>query len=165
MPYPPKKTDDLVAQVLSRIAQGETLASIARDLKFHPESWTKWVRADEELAIAYRQAREVGADVIADEILEIIDAAPERIMQFDDDGNPVGSRYDSAAVTWAKNRVDTRLKLLAKWQPAKYGDKQQHEHTGKDGEAIKLETSRDDVALASAIFEAVLAKPDVKKLS
>ena len=30
---------------------------------------------------------------------------------------------DSAFVQWQKNRVELRLKLLAKWNPRKYGDK------------------------------------------
>jgi hypothetical protein len=30
-----------------------------------------------------------------------------------------------------KLRIDTRLKLLAKWNPKKYGDKQAIEHSGE----------------------------------
>jgi hypothetical protein len=34
-----------------------------------------------------------------------------------------GVRYDSAYVQWQKNRVEQRLKLLAKWNPKRYGDR------------------------------------------
>lgn len=122
MPYPAKKTGKLTEEVLSRIALGETLSSIARDLKFHPTAWSQWVREDEALRVAYAEAREVGADVIADDALGIIDADPERIVQLDAEGKVASSRIDSAAVAWAKNRAEFRLKLLAKWSPNKYGD-------------------------------------------
>jgi len=34
-------------------------------------------------------------------------------------------------------RIDTRLKLLAKWNPKKYGDVSKVEHSGRDGGAIE----------------------------
>ena len=155
MPYPAKKTPKLIEEVLSRIAQGETLASLGRELNFHPASWNFWVRGDEDLAIAYAQARDVGADVIADDVLRIIDEEPERVVQIDEDGNKSTSRLDSAGVAWARNRAELRLKLLAKWHPKKYGDKQQVEVGNKDGEALKIESNADNAALALQLAEAL----------
>ena len=155
MPYPAKKTPKLIEEVLSRIAQGETLASLGRELKFHPTSWSQWVHDDEDLAIAYAQARDVGADVIADDVLRIIDEEPERVVQIDEDGNKSTSRLDSAGVAWARNRAELRLKLLAKWAPKKYGDKQQVEVGNKDGEALKIESNADNAALALQLAEAL----------
>ena len=79
MPNPTKKTPELVAEVLSRIALGETLASISRDLGFHAAVFRKWVREDEQLAIAHQQARDDGADAIAEDALAIIDAKPDAV--------------------------------------------------------------------------------------
>jgi hypothetical protein len=155
MPYPAKKTPKLIDEVLSRIAQGETLASLGRELNFHPVSWNFWVREDEDLALAYAQARDVGADVIADDVLRIIDEEPERVVQIDEEGNKSTSRIDSAGVAWAKNRAELRLKLLAKWHPKKYGDKQQVEVGNKDGEALKIESNADNAALALQLAEAL----------
>ena len=155
MPYPAKKTPELIEAVLSRIAQGETLAALGRELGFHPTSWSQWVREDEDLAIAYAQARDVGADVIAEDVLRIIDEEPERVVQIDEDGKKSTSRIDSAAVAWAKNRAEVRLKLLAKWAPKKYGDKQQVEVGNKDGETLKVESTPDNAALALHVAEAL----------
>jgi hypothetical protein len=155
MPYPAKKTPKLIEEVLSRIAQGETLASLGRELNFHPTSWSQWVHDDEDLAIAYAQARDVGADVIADDVLRIIDEEPERVVQIDEDGNKSTSRLDSAGVAWARNRAELRLKLLAKWAPKKYGDKQQVDIGNKDGEALKIESNADNAALALQLAEAL----------
>ncbi len=158
MPYPAKKTPKLIEEVLSRIAQGETLASLGRELNFHPVSWNFWVREDEDLALAYAQARDVGADVIADDVLRIIDEEPERVVQIDEEGNKSTSRIDSAGVAWAKNRAELRLKLLAKWHPKKYGDKQQVEVGNKDGEALKVDVKLPDPMVVAAMTEALLTK-------
>jgi hypothetical protein len=151
MPYPAKKTGKLTEEVLSRIALGETLSSISRDLKFHPTAWSQWVREDEALRVAYAEAREVGADVIADSALDIIDAEPERIVQLDAEGKVASSRIDSAAVAWAKNRADFRLKLLAKWSPNKYGDGNTKDKTIDDEDAPEAD------ALAAFFTETILA--------
>jgi len=147
MPYPAKKTPKLIEEVLSRIALGETLASLGRELNFHPTSWNDWVKADEDLRVAYAEAREVGADVIADHALDIIDAEPERIVQTDADGKTITTRIDSAAVAWAKNRAEFRLKLLAKWQPKKYGDKTTTEVTGANGKDLPGTPEAIDLAM------------------
>jgi hypothetical protein len=151
MPYPAKKTSKLIEEVLSRIALGETLASLGRELKFHPTAWSQWVREDEALRIAYAEARDVGADVIADTALEIIDAEPERIVQTDADGKTTTTRLDSAGVAWAKNRAEFRLKLLAKWSPQKYGD-----GGSKDSDTDTTDVPEAD-DLAKRVVESVLA--------
>ena len=158
MPYPAKITPQVIEEVLSRIAQGETLAALGRELGFHPQSWADRMRADEGLAIAYAEARDTGHDVIAEQALEIIDAEPERIVEVDEDGKASKGRIDSAAVTWAKNRAEMRLKLLAKWNPKKYGDKQTVDVGNKDGETLKVETKPVDPMVLSALTEALLTK-------
>ena len=141
MPRPTKRTPEVVEEILQRLADGEPLAVICRsDDKFpHPSAWLDWIRADESLAIAYAHARDVGADAIATQALEIIDAEPERVVDVDADGRTSSKRIDSAADAWAKNRAEMRLKLLAKWNPKKYGDKQTTELTGADGNAVQVE--------------------------
>lgn len=127
MPYPAKKNPKLIEEVLSRIAQGETLASLGRELDFHPSAWRHWLEGDEGLRIAYADAREIGADVIADDVMQIIDTVPA----------------NSEEIQRAKLRAEYRLKLLAKWQPKKYGDKQTVDVGNKDGESLKVEAQVD----------------------
>lgn len=158
MPYPAKKKPELIEEVLSRIAQGETLASLGRELDFHPATWNVWVREDEELAIAYDRAREIGADVIADDVLRIIDAEPERVVELDEEGKATTGRIDSAGVAWAKNRAELRLKLLAKWHPKRYGDKQTVDVGNKEGETLKVETPQVDPMVVAALADAMLSK-------
>lgn len=83
-------------------------------------AWQKiyeWMAKDKELSGAIAQAREQGADAIAEEALEIIDTTPQYVLTKN------GEVIDSAYVTWQRNRAELRLKLLAKWHPKKYGDR------------------------------------------
>jgi hypothetical protein len=123
MGRPSLKTPELCDEILSRIAKGEPLAVILREEgKPHQTRWNEWLREDEALAIAHTRAREAGFDVIAAESLAIIDSDPERVVTMSGDERSE-SRIDSASVQWLKNRAEHRLKLLAKWDPKRYGDK------------------------------------------
>ena len=128
MPYPAKKNDKLIAEVLERLSLGETLTSISRDLKFSTMSWSRWLEEDEELAQAHTRARLAGADAVADHVLEIVDEEPERYE----------GKIDNGSIAWARNRAEYRLKLLGHWRPEKYGTKTTTEITGKDGKDINL---------------------------
>ena len=146
------------------MSNGEPLAAICRsDEKFpHPSIWHDWIRADEDLAIAYAHARDVGADAIAEEALAIIDAEPERVIELDDEGKQSRSRIDSAAVTWARNRADMRLKLLAKWNPKKYGEKQDVNIGNKEGETLKTEVSIVSPELMQELADLAIKTPEGK---
>lgn len=148
MPYPAKITPAVIEEVLSRIAQGETLAALGRELGFHPQSWADRMRADEGLAVAYAHARDVGADALAEQALELIDAEPARVE----------GRVDAGHVAWRRAQVDTRLKLLACWNPKKYGQKQQVDVGNKEGETLKVESKPVDPMVLSALTEALLTK-------
>ena len=140
MPYPAKKNDKLTAEVLDRLSLGETLTSIARDLKFSTMSWSRWLEDDEELSAAHARARAAGADAVADEVLEIVDAPPERHE----------GKIDNGSISWARNRAEYRLKLLGHWRPEKYGTKTTTEITGKDGKDLANVPDATEVALAVA---------------
>jgi hypothetical protein len=106
------------------------------------------MRADEGLAVAYAHARDVGADALAEQALELIDAEPARVE----------GRVDAGHVAWRRAQVDTRLKLLACWNPKKYGQKQQVDVGNKEGETLKVEAKPVDPMVLSALTEALLTK-------
>ena len=113
---PTKYTEALVDEICTRVANGTPLREICRE-EGKP-AWTtfyNWINADKALFERFSRARELGTDAIAEDAIAILDAIPERID---------GGRMDSAYVQWQKNRVEMRLKLLAKWNPRKYGDRQ-----------------------------------------
>lgn len=127
---PSKKTPELCAEICARLSKGEPLAVICRD-EHMPETRTvsDWKAADVEFSAEFARARDDGYDAIAAECLRIADATEHDTVM-------VGSgehKREAANTEWisrSKLRVETRLKLLAKWDPKRYGEKQQVEHSG-----------------------------------
>ena len=116
---PSKYTPELAAEICERLSNGEPLRQICR--AEHMPAWTRiydWMGRDEALSGAIARARDIGADAIAEEALEILDTPPEYVLTKN------GEAVDSGYVTWQRNRAELRLKLLAKWNPKKYGDRQ-----------------------------------------
>ena len=116
---------DILEEVFEWIAEGKTLRDFCRQ-EGKPAYRTiyYWLQDNEEAFARFTRAREIGADVIADDALSIIDAVPERAV------SQYSNTVDSGHVSWQKARAEFRLKLLAKWFPQKYGDKTKVEHEG-----------------------------------
>lgn len=132
-PVPQDKADDIIEW----ISEGKTLREWCRiegNVSFR--AVYDWIEKDANFASRFARAREIGQDVIAEEALAIIDEEPEIAESW---GEKSGSRHrDSAHVSWLKNRAEMRLKLLAKWNPKRYGDRMVNEHTGTDGGPIEI---------------------------
>ncbi len=96
----------------------------------------RWKAENADLSNRIARAREAGFDAIAEECLEIADETA-----FDTIIGDNGDRPNSEWITRSKLRVETRLKLLAKWDPKRYGDKTTTELTGADGGPIKVQSA------------------------
>lgn len=112
MGRPSLKTPKLVAAICERLSVGEPLAQICRDNGM-PDASTvwDWQQNDEAVSQTIARARILGFDAIAVDALEIAD-----------------TKTDDPQCR--KVRIETRLKLLAKWDPKRYGDRVEHEHKG-----------------------------------
>ena len=121
MGRPTKRTPEVVERILDGLSKGRTLTSICDDENMpHVQAFYDWKEKDEELSIRFARAREKGYDAIADECLRIADFSALDTLINEKTGNPC---LDSEWVARSRLRVETRLKLLAKWSPKKYGDK------------------------------------------
>lgn len=119
MAYPTKRTDALVDEVLEAIAEGETLAAVCRREGMpNRRTWTQWCYDDPNLAKRYQTAREAGEEAIADDCLAIADDSANDYVQTDK-----GLAFNAENVQRSKLRVHTRLQLLAKWNPKKWGER------------------------------------------
>ncbi len=117
-PVPTDKMDE----ILEWISSGQTLRDYCR-IEGNP-AWRTvydWLEKDKEFAARFARARELGEDAIAAEIMEIIDTEPEKATSSGKDS--YSEHRDSAHVAWLKNRAEMRLKLLAKWNPKRWGDR------------------------------------------
>lgn len=105
--------------ILESLREGTPLAEVCRTPGFpHPSTWREWCDKDEALAIAYARAREDGFDAIAQQCLDIADAT-----ERDSIATEHGERANTEWISRSRLRVETRLKLLAKWDPKRYGEK------------------------------------------
>lgn len=125
---PTKYTTDIVASICEQLADGIPLTVICRQ-EGMPKARTvyDWMYAKPGVSADIARAREVGEDFLAADCLNIADDNGR-------DTRIVGEGVEVADSDWiqrAKLRIETRLKLLAKWNPKKYGDKIELEQSGE----------------------------------
>lgn len=111
--------EQIKAQIVAWLSEGKTLREFCRKEEM-PSYRTiyEWEAADTEFASHIARARDIGHDHIAEDCLHLADSMPLEV--FDEGGN---KRYDPGSIAWRKMQIETRTKLLAKWNPRKYGDK------------------------------------------
>jgi uncharacterized membrane protein YkoI len=104
--------ENMFEWVITRIADGVPLKEILRSDFRQPEyeSFLRWIHKDETRKSRYYEAQEIGAEIIASEILEIADA---------DD-----TLEDVARSTL---RINSRKWLLGVWNRKRFGDVKQIE--------------------------------------
>jgi hypothetical protein len=110
------------AAILERLAGGEPLAAICRDIGPHRSVVYDWADAHPDFGEALKRARLDGEEAILADCLTIADDG-RRDYVTDEDGREV---VDHDHIQRSKLRVWTRLQLLAKWNPTKWGDRVQH---------------------------------------
>ena len=121
----------------------------------------EWVVAHPQFAARRERAREMGYDSLAEEALEISNTP--HIGQKKVFSSGAGEDEDSMTVTeddmlgHRKLQIETRLKLLAVWDPKRYGNKVQ---VGGDADnPIKVEAQVE----AENLLLAILKNTELKK--
>ena len=134
-------TAKIGAEICERLAEGEPLRKICRDT--HMPAWRTvydWIEKDKDFAARIARARSLGFDAIAEEALEISDT-PVEGEETEDDGEKVKVKRGDM-LGHRKLQVETRLKLLAKWSPEKYGEKRSVDLTVNESLADRLARAR-----------------------
>jgi hypothetical protein len=115
-------TEELAREICERLAEGETLASICRSEHMpSTQAVYDWRDANEGFKTRFARAREVGFDAIADQCVAISEDSSADYIETEN-----GRKFDPEHVQRSKLRIETRLKLLAKWDPKRYGEKVTH---------------------------------------
>lgn len=106
---PTEYTEELAEKVCALLGEGKTMRSICAmpDMPVVTTIW-RWEQRYPEFCKLSQRAREDGTHVLADECILIAD-------------DPVLTPQDKRV------RIDTRLRLIGKWNAKKYGDKIEHE--------------------------------------
>jgi hypothetical protein len=121
---PPRVDPAQIKQdVLLGVMNGTPLAVVARRNGASQQTVDRWAASDPAFAEQLAAARSLGWDHLANECLEIADdSRNDYVEQFADDGEFQGWRFNSEHVLRSRLRIDTRLRLLAKWDSGRYGD-------------------------------------------
>ena len=119
---PSDYTEELAAEICSRLSEGATLRAVCKADDMPTESAVrKWALQDRGgFRTQYAIAREIGYLAMADEIVEIADDSSGDTITDPETG---ADRMDGEWVARSRLRLDTRKWLLSKCLPKIYGDK------------------------------------------
>jgi hypothetical protein len=148
-------------EITTRLANGESLIPVLKELKIHPMTFYKWLSV-KEFRDVYTDARKIQAELMVNDILRIADdAINDRITL--DDGKVV---MDFARIQRARLMIDSRKWIASKLLPKVYGDRLAL--TDAEGQNLKLELpwvnarsigKRGDVQIASDHVEPIDITP------
>lgn len=135
-------SQEIAAEICDRLCAGESLRTICRD-DHMPACSTVfvWLSKHEAFAEQYARARDVQADAIFEEILDIADDARNDWMERRGE-NDAGWQANGEHIQRSRLRVDARKWMAGKLAPKKYGEKAQVEVSGKDGGPVVTEVRR-----------------------
>jgi hypothetical protein len=125
--------------ICERICNGESLRSICAEEDMPAKSTVmRWLNDPEcrPFRDQYARAREVQADCIGDEILEIADDGTNDFMERVNKDGSVTTTVNQENIGRSRLRVDSRFKLMTMLAPKKYGPKVELEHGGEIGVKI-----------------------------
>lgn len=128
MGRPTGNTPEAQQEILEALMEGKGLVEYCkRENTPARSSIHKWLAEDDDFSDRYARAREVQADVIFDECLDIAD-------QYDS----LKDKLTVDHINRARLRIDTRKWTAGKLRPKKYGDKVDIEHSGKITEVREI---------------------------
>ena len=132
---PTRYTEAIAVKICRRLAEGESLRKISKDTSMPAISTVMgWLFDGKhaDFSEQYARARDLQADKLFDEALEIADETSDDWITTEDEKKVL----DHEHVQRSRLRVDTRKWAAGKLAPKRYGDKLQH--TGDGGGPIRV---------------------------
>lgn len=116
---------EIRTEIVDWISEGRTLREYCRQAgKPNFVTVYRWLDADEDFRQRFARARDIGEDVIAQECLEIAeDGSNDWMERTGKTGECLGYQVQGEHVQRSKLRIWTRLELLKRWNPKKYGER------------------------------------------
>lgn len=130
MAYSEENIKEFKEKILYKISfENKSLNTILTENKEFPSHDTvyRWLNEDKEFSENYARARDIRADKIFDEMIEIADDMIGYIS--DDYGN---RKLDNGHVQKQRLQIDTRKWILSRMNPKKYSDKLDVTTNGND---------------------------------
>lgn len=133
-------TDERFFEMLVLVAGGMTLRQVCR-MPGMPSrtSFHMFVNCEDQSLAALRaerlaRARGLGLEMIAEEVVDIVDDGSNDWIERETDGATV-MELDREHIARSKLRAEMRLKLLAVWEPTRYGARLNH--ADADGKPLR----------------------------
>lgn len=133
-------TEELAREICTAVAISTlSLHLIIKDNPHFPSEFTirRWRLFNESFGSMYARAKQMQAELFAEEILEISDDGTNDWMErLGDDGTPIGWQLNGEHIQRSRLRIDSRKWIACKLAPRIYGDKQvveNHNFTHESG--------------------------------
>lgn len=133
-------TTALGEAICAELSEGKPLRVICRERSLSWVTVYNWRDAHPAFRERLVRARALGEDAIVEECLDIADDTAQDYTETDR-----GPALDREHIQRSKLRVETRLKLLAIWNPTKFGPKIEQTHKGDASAPIALTLNGSDV--------------------
>lgn len=132
---PSKFSQELADRICVLIMDGIPLREIATSCEIHVTSIFKWLNDRPGFFDQYARAKEIQAEMMADELISIADESPEITTVTTSPNGATSERkaLDNAGVQRNRLRVDARKWAAAKLLPKKFGEHIKVEASGPNG--------------------------------
>lgn len=133
----PRTGLDIVVQsyICEQLAKGRSLKLIAKDDKVSMSDGNirYHLLTDSNFFEQYEEARNIGLDVMADELLEIADDGTNDFVEKENKDGSTFIKADVEHIQRSRLRTDVRKWYLSKLAPKRYGERMQTDITNSDG--------------------------------
>ena len=128
MAYSEKQLNEIFEKVCMRVEDGEPVRQILEDDDVFSRTVFYKLLEQKDKSERYTRAREIRADKIFEEILQIADKQNEDVIRTAE-----GDIINHNVINRNRLQIDARKWVLSKMLPNKYGDKTKIEHESPDG--------------------------------
>ena len=134
MARPTKYNEEIALKICEMIAHSDRgLVSICKELDLNASTVYDWINNNSEFSNKYVRAREIQADYLADQIIQIADETHSD-TSVNEDGYEVTNHE---VIARSRLRVDARKWKASKLYPKKYADRVDSDITS-NGEKLNL---------------------------
>lgn len=142
MGRPSDYNEAIALAICERLTEGESLRAICREDEMPGIATVfRWLEAHLEFRDQYARARELQADVFADELTEISDDARNDWMKRNHGEDAPAWVANGEHIQRSRLRIDTRKWIASKLKPKRYGEKLETTHQGPDGGPIVVSST------------------------
>ena len=127
----PELNGPTMKRIYDHLCNGDSMTTVARKLGVVRGTIYRWMQGNEKFKDMVKEAREIQAGTLVDEMLDIADDDSKDLIS-----DASGRQYpNAAAVARAKLKLDTRRKLAGYYNPAAYSDQAKLDITS-NGESL-----------------------------